>query len=178
MYGETIKNQAEGAEQSVPFEEAVDAETLARIDREFEDFVEGQLTSVKSKTKADMEAGKMDAAAGEALIEEKRQEYLSKSEEWRATRVVNNFRFWLPGGYYRSMLEESEEDDGMDHSHDYEKKQLIQDLDALIEESGFQVVAREIAEASPQERIATLPVEVDLYFKMEDRGYGHDALAA
>jgi len=119
-----------------------------------------------------------------ASTESKEQEFDSFDFERRIAEVVNNFHFWLPGGWYRTIsvtdLENKKDKNNVDEERLTFNRRLVADLDDILRDEGYtddfitSIVNRQDAEKRT-ERLHALGM---IYLKMREKGYDRRVLSA
>jgi hypothetical protein len=142
------------------------------IDQEWGQYVAGYM----ERTSEDMRLHPRVYPDPKAYLEGKKQEFDSFNFERRIARMVNNFHFWWPGGYFRELKIDNLENTEDKSDSDVEKlafnKKLCADLDEILREEGYTneriglVLANDGTNSA--ERLRALG---NVFLKMRARGY-------
>jgi hypothetical protein len=145
-------------------------ELSPRLDAEFEEYEKVHLAGVRKDYEMLVKRGYLRQEELEPRIAEKQQEFASMDSLRRIELLVNNLHSWFPGGHYRQLLQERKARGDKDTDRISALERIVKDLDEVIREQGYELIAKSVAEKSIDRKMR-LAVLADVYLKMRERGY-------
>ena len=129
--------------------EAEEQEALqleSQLNAVFEEYAQTSLQGVGKECDALIALGLMKEEDKVGLIASREQQYRGFDSRHKLAEVLNNFRLWLPGGYYRQLLEEKKQknvDDPETLDDIQRRSQIIEDIDRIITQGNYSDISLE-----------------------------------
>lgn len=152
-------------------------ELQPRLNAEFEEYKEMQLAGIRKEYEELIKIDMMHLDELEPKLEERQRELQALDIYEQIAKMVNNFYFWFPGGYYRQLLQERKKKKDVDQNKIIADERLIQDVDDIIRERGYAVVIDSIVQKEGIAREVRLKILADIYLAMREKGYDRLRLA-
>ena len=134
------------------------------------------LAAQRRDYKESADLGEMSLEEGQAKIKHREQEFLALNPIQRIARVLNNFRFWLPGSWYRELHESEKAHGEMNQDVAVKKEQLMEDIDQLVRQKGYESIVESIIKQNKAESHEQWNALVDLYVSLREKEYDRDFL--
>ena len=131
-----------------------------RFEKEWKAFVEFKLQRLKAELGRLPTAGIPTQSANESAAS-RADHYDSLNRDQRVSELINNFRFYLPGGWYRKTG---------DNSGYPEHEKVLKVLDLVIKERKMETAVAGIAD-SPSMTSAQKKIMLELFLAMREKGF-------